>query len=83
MKVKLVISILAILGALTGMAKAKPFTIIVVTSNSTSEEGYTEFLQEIYRGNVDVQIEADRYKEHLSGERKVELEAADLIIVSR
>jgi len=82
-KVKLVISMLAILGAWTGVAKAKPFTIIVVTSNGTSEEGYTEFLQEIYRGNVDVQIEADRYKEHLSGERKVELEAADLIIVSR
>jgi hypothetical protein len=74
---------LAVLGALTGVAKAKPFTIIVVTSNSTSEQGYTQFLQEIYRGNVDVQIQPDRYKEDLSAPKKAELESADLIIISR
>jgi len=66
-----------------GVARARPFTVIIVTSDDTSERGYTSFLQDIYRGNVDVQIQPDRYTEHLSAGEKAQLEAADLIIVSR
>ena len=68
--------------AVAVVAQARPFTIIIVTSDDTSERGYSRFLQDIYRGNVDVRIHPDRYKEHLSATRKAELEAADLIIVS-
>jgi len=74
--------ILMVLVAFAGLADATPFTIIIVTNNETSEEGYTEFLQDIYRGNVEVRIQSDRYKEDLSGAKKAELQAADLIIVS-
>ena len=81
MKVKCLIFVLVVL-VVSGVARGRPFTIIIVTSNDTSEQGYREFLQDIYRGNVDVQIRADRYKEHLSAGKKAELESADLIIVS-
>ncbi len=82
MKVKCLICMLVVLAA-AAVAQARPFTVIIVTSDDTSERGYSQFLQDIYRGNVDVQIQADRYKEHLSAHKKAELEAADLIIVSR
>ncbi|MBN2272417.1 MAG: DUF3616 domain-containing protein [Sedimentisphaerales bacterium] len=81
---RLLVSILVILTVLTAFACAEPLTIIIVTSDSNeSERGYTEFLQDIYRGNVDVQIRPDRYNENLSSTKKLELESADLIIVSR
>ena len=83
MYIRYLITILVLLASLTSVGRAEPFKIIIVTGNAESERGYTEFLQEIYRGNVEVQIDADRYDEDLSNKKKLELEAADLIIVSR
>ncbi len=63
---------------------AEPVRVIIVTSGgAASERGYTEFLQGVYRGNVEVLIEPGRYDENLSDKKKTELESADLIIVSR
>jgi len=81
MKVRCLICMLVVF-AVAGLARARPFTIIIVTSDIDSEQGYTRFLQDIYRGNVDVQIQPDRYKEHLTAPLKAELQEADLIIVS-
>lgn len=84
MKIKSLISILVLLTTLTGGARSEPLNIIIVTGNSAeSERGYTEFLQDIYRGNVHIHIDPDRYKEDLSTNKKSELESADLIIISR
>ena len=83
MYIRFLILILVFLTSLTGVGRAEPFKIIIVTDKSGSERGYTEFLQEIYQGNVEVRIDADRYDEDLSDKKKSELEAADLIIVSR
>lgn len=69
---------------LTGVTGSEPFNIIIVTEHmNRSEKLYGQFLQEIYRGNAIVSIEPDRYDEDLSDSKKRELEAADLIIVSR
>ncbi|GAG09006.1 unnamed protein product, partial [marine sediment metagenome] len=38
---------------------------------------------EIYSGNVEVNIDADKYDEDLSDKKKLQLETADLVIVSR
>jgi len=81
--IRFLLSILVLLTGLTVAGRAEPLNIIIVTGNAESERGYTEFLQVIYRGNVNVQIDADRYNEDLSNKKKTELEAADLIIVSR
>jgi len=78
------VSILVMLTALAASTRAEPLTVIIVTADSNeSEQGYTEFIRDIYRGNVDVQIRPDRYDEDLSRKKKRELESADLIIVSR
>ncbi|NLH18341.1 MAG: hypothetical protein GX455_17335 [Phycisphaerae bacterium] len=69
---------------LAGRAWSEPLHIIIVTEHKNrSEKLYGQFLQEIYRGNAIVSIEPDRYDEDLSEAKKQELEAADLIIVSR
>ncbi len=84
MRVKLFISVFAILTILSGVVHSDPFDIIIITSGSTeSERGYTEFLQNIYKGNVHVHIDPDRYDENLSENKKSELESADLFIISR
>ena len=83
MYIRFLISILVLLASLTSVGRAEPLKIIIVTGNAESERGYTEFLQEIYRGNVEVNIDAGRYDEDLSDKKKLELEAADLVIVSR
>ena len=83
MYIRFLISILVLLASLTNVGMAEPLKIIIITGNAKSERGYTEFLKEIYRGNVNVLIDADRYDEDLSDKKKLELEAADLIIVSR
>ncbi len=84
MGIKSLILTLAVLTILSGAANADPFNIIIVTSDSAdSERDYTEFLQDIYKGNVHVHIEPDRYNENLSDSKKSELESADLIIISR
>ncbi len=83
MFIRFLISILVLLASLTSVGWAEPLKIIIVTDNAESERGYTEFLQEIYRGNVEVNIDADRYNEDLSDKKKLELEAADLVIISR
>jgi len=80
---RFLILILILLASLTNVGLADPYTIIIVTGKAESEQGYTEFLQQIYKGNVDVQIDADRYDEDLNDKKKLELEAADLVIVSR
>lgn len=78
------ISVLIVFTALAASAPAEPLTVIIVTADSNeSERGYTEFIRDIYRGRIDVQIEPDRYDEKLSNKKKRELESADLIIVSR
>ena len=78
MKTKYLIFVLIAIIGFAGPAKAKPFTVIIVTNNDMSEEGYTEFLEDIYRGNVDVQIPSDRYKEDLSETKKAENNPAHL-----
>ena len=74
---------MVILAVITGRCGAAPYNVIIVTMDSTdSERGYTEFLQDIYRGNVQVHIDPNRYVEDLSDKKKLELESADLIIIS-
>jgi hypothetical protein len=80
---RFLISILVLPAVLTSAVMAKPFKVIIVTGNAESERGYTEFLQQIYKGNVDVHIDSDKYDEDLSDKKKSDLEAADLVIVSR
>ncbi len=83
MKTGPLITAIIVLITLAGPARAEPFNVIFVTASSAADEqDYTEFLQEIYRGNVTVHIDPDRYDEDLSDKKKLELEAADLIIVS-
>ncbi|MHC4742973.1 MAG: fibronectin type III domain-containing protein [Planctomycetota bacterium] len=78
------ISILIVLAAMAPSARAEHLTVIIVTADSNeSERGYTDFLRDIYRTKLDVRIEPNRYDEHLGSGKKNELEAADLIIVSR
>jgi len=55
---RFLISILVLLASLTSVGLADPWKIIIVTDKDSSEQGYTEFLQELYKGNVDVQIDA-------------------------
>jgi hypothetical protein len=81
--IRFLISILVLLASLTSVGWAEPLNITIVTGNAESERGYTEFLQEIYRGNVEVNIDASRYDEDLSDKKRLELETADLVIVSR
>ena len=83
MYIRFLISILVLLAGLTSVGRAEPLKIIIVTGNAESERGYTEFLQELYRGNVEVNLDADRYNEDLSDKKKLVLEAADLVIISR
>ncbi|MCX5637483.1 MAG: fibronectin type III domain-containing protein [Planctomycetota bacterium] len=83
MKIKSPRLIVVILAVLTGLCRANPHNIIIVTMYSAdSERGYTEFLQETYRGNVQVHIDPNLYMEDLSDKKKLELESADLIIIS-
>jgi hypothetical protein len=72
------------LPVLAGSAGSKPFDIILVTEHmNRSEKMYGQFLQELYRGNAIVSIEPGRYNDDLSNSKKRELEAADLIILSK
>jgi len=62
---------------------ARPLNIIIVTSKDSSEDGYGDFLREIYMDNAEVEIDDDRYKEDsLNDSEKLQLSNADLIIVS-
>ena len=82
-KMRLVISILVLLTTLAPAVRSEPLNIIIVTGNAESERGYTQFLQDVYKGNVNVQIDPGRYDEDLIAAKKLELQSADLIIVSR
>ena len=83
MRIKSPALIFVILLITTGICEATPYNIVIVTMYSAdSERGYTEFLQDLYRGNVRVQIDPNRYVEDLSNKKKLELESADLIIIS-
>ncbi len=83
--IRTLITVLVILLAcLGGRADAELLNIIIVAEHDGgSEQRYRQFLQEIYRGNAVVSIEPDRYDEYLSDNKKLELEAADLIVISR
>ena len=83
MYIRFLISMFVLLVSLTSVGWTEPLQIIIVTGDAKSERGYPEFLQEIYRGNVEVDIDADRYDENLSDKKRLVLEAADLVIVSR
>lgn len=85
MNFKTSIKILAtLLVAMSGSVRAEPLRIIIVSeSDGKSEQRYRQFLQEIYRGNAVVSVDADRYDEDLSDKKKIELASADLIVVSR
>ena len=61
---------------------ARPLNIIIVTSTDSSEDGYSEFLREIYMDNANVEIDDNRYQEPLNETEKQQLSNADLIIVS-
>jgi len=62
---------------------ARPLDIIIVTSKDSSENGYGEFLREIYMDNAEVEIDDDRYKEDsLNETEKDQLRDADLVIIS-
>ena len=83
MRIKFPTLILVILAIITGLCVAAPYNIIIVTMYSAdSERPYTKFLQDLYRGNVQVHIDPNRYMEDLGGKKKLELESADLIIIS-
>lgn len=83
MRFKYPTAILVILAVITGLCSANPYNIIIVMMYSAdAERGYTEFLQDLYRGNVQVHIDPNRYVEDISDNKKLEIEAADLIIVS-
>jgi hypothetical protein len=82
-KAKALILIFIFSMILTSPAVPAPLKIIIVTMDSAEpERGYTEFLQGVYKGNVNVSIDPNRYEEKLSDNKKLELESADLIIVS-
>ena len=61
---------------------ARPLNIIIVTGTDSSEDGYAEFLRDIYMDNANVEIDDNRYQEPLNDTEKQELLGADLIIVS-
>jgi len=82
-RIKFPTLILVILAIITGLCVAAPYNIIIVTMYSAdSERPYTEFLQDLYRGNVQVHIDPNWYMEDLGGKKKLELESADLIIIT-
>lgn len=62
--------------------QARPLDIIIVTSSNSSENGYIEFLKEIYLDNANVEIDDNRYHEPLNDTEKQELRTVDMIIVS-
>ena len=64
------------------IVQARPLNIIIVTSTDNSEDGYAEFLRDIYMDNANVSIDDNRYQENLNGTEKQELLGADLVIVS-
>lgn len=68
--------------AVCSVLQAKPLDIIIVTSDAGSEDGYKDFLREIYLDNAAVEIDANRYDESLSDSKKRQLRDADLIIIS-
>ncbi|MHC5157283.1 MAG: hypothetical protein ACYSOZ_04155 [Planctomycetota bacterium] len=75
--------LLICVAALSCGLQARPLNIIIVTSTDSSEDGYAEFLQNVYLDNANVEIDDDRYKESsLNDTEKQQLRDADLIIVS-
>ena len=62
--------------------QARPLNIIIVTSSNSSVNGYSDFLQNIYLDNAEVEIDSNRYDEPLSDTKKQQLRNADLIIIS-
>lgn len=57
--------------------------IIVVTDNPANETGYEPFLKEILGSDIIVEMEDAKYRDPLDAAKRANLEAADLIIVSR
>jgi len=83
MKINPLVLVLLVLTILTQSARSEPFNVIIVTMyDAEFERGYTEFLQNLYKGNVIVYIDPNRYVDNLNTQKKLELETADLIIIS-
>ncbi len=81
---KPLISVLILLTALLGRAHGDRLDVIIITEGSVdSETPYVHFLREVYDGDVLVSVDPDRYDEDLSDKKKIELQNADLIIISR
>jgi len=57
--------------------------IIIVTNNPGDEADYTPFLKSILGYDITVEVEDDKYIDPLGAAAKADLQAADLIIVSR
>jgi regulation of enolase protein 1 (concanavalin A-like superfamily) len=57
--------------------------IIIVTNNPADEASYTPFLRNLLGNDITVEAEDDKYIDPLSTAAKADLNAADLIIVSR
>ena len=57
--------------------------IIIVTNNPGDEADYTPFLRNLLGYDVSVEAEDDKYIDPLDAAAKANLEAADLVIVSR
>ncbi len=57
--------------------------IVIVTNNPSDEASYTPFLRNLLGTDITVEAEDDKYVDPLSAAAKADLNAADLIIVSR
>jgi hypothetical protein len=57
--------------------------VVIVTDNPEHEAGYEPFLKTFLGDEVTVDITDEKYRDPLSNQAKQDLEAADLIIVSR
>ncbi|MFH1718332.1 MAG: hypothetical protein ABIF19_13345, partial [Planctomycetota bacterium] len=57
--------------------------VVIVTNNPGDEADYTPFLKSILNYDVTVEVEDDKYIDPLDAAAKADLNAADLIIVSR
>ena len=67
------ILLLLLLTAFAPRANSQPLNIIIISRTKASETLYEEFLQDIYRNNVDIQVKPNRYQENISASKKLEI----------
>ncbi len=78
--VYLMFVVLVVTPAYNGWGATK---IIIVTDNPSHEEGYEPLLKETLGYDIIVEIADEKYRDPLDSGKKADLEAADLVIVSR